>query len=101
MPREKKYTRGEWRFDERALNCIVCEKRVIANCGAYYNNVNENIPIENNANAQLVSAAPDLLEALEDMIRVFNPDKQHDFAKSIIDKANKAIGKAYGLKTED
>ena len=48
------------------------------------------------ANVHLTAAAPELLEALMDMIDTFDPEKQalYSFAKNKIDKAKNAIKKA-------
>ena len=48
------------------------------------------------ANMRLTAAAPELLEALMDMIDTFDPEKQalYSFAKNKIDKAKNAIKKA-------
>jgi len=50
------------------------------------------------ANARLMAAAPELLEALEEMVRIFNPDKQgiYEFARPQIEQARAIIKKVRG-----
>lgn len=57
-----KYTPGPWEIRHR-LN-VAKGNRGIANCGGYSDNNNqEQAQDENEANAQLIAAAPDLLAA--------------------------------------
>lgn len=53
---------------------------------------------EEEANALLVGAAPELLLALNTLVDIFDPDKQavYSFAKKDIDVAREAISKALG-----
>lgn len=53
---------------------------------------------EEEANALLVCAAPDLLVALNALVEIFDPDKQtvYSFARESIDVAKAAINKALG-----
>ena len=51
-------------------------------------------PAEYNANARLIAAAPDLLEALEGMIEGFTVDDR--YASESVIKARAAIAKATG-----
>lgn len=53
---------------------------------------------EEEANALLIGAAPDLLVALDTLVKTFDPDKQsiYSFARGSIDAAKEAINKALG-----
>lgn len=53
---------------------------------------------EEEANALLIGAAPDLLVALNTLVKIFDPDKQsiYSFAREHIDAARDAINKALG-----
>ena len=59
------HTPGPWKINPRASMVVESESgRTIASCGAYTSNT-ENTEPENQANARLIAAAPELLEALE------------------------------------
>lgn len=53
---------------------------------------------EEEANALLIGAAPDLLVALNTLVEIFDPEKQaiYSFARESIDVAKKTINKALG-----
>ena len=53
---------------------------------------------EEEANALLIGAAPDLLVALDTLVKTFDPVKQsiYSFARGSIDAAKEAINKALG-----
>lgn len=53
---------------------------------------------EEEANALLIGAAPDLLVALNTLVKIFDPDKQsiYSFAREHINAARDAINKALG-----
>lgn len=53
---------------------------------------------QDEVNAKLIAAAPDLLAALERLIEVFDPDKQatYEFARDDITAACAAVAKAHG-----
>ena len=58
----------------------------------------EGLPIsaEGYANAHLIAAAPELLEALRELVELFDPDTQslYSFARAEIEAAQEAINKA-------
>lgn len=89
-----RYTKGKWYFQTEAdayTNIIRCdggkgfETLYIGSCAQSSN-------IEAQANAQLMASAPDLLEALIEVVRI--SDRKHD----AWDKAKKAIEKALLIK---
>jgi hypothetical protein len=67
----EKHTPGPWSI-WRDFN-VIADKgtRAIANCGGFSNSRNAEADHEENvANARLIAAAPDLLEALKEMVRL-------------------------------
>lgn len=89
-----RYTKGTWYFQTEAdsyTNIIRCdggkgfENLYIGSCAQSSN-------IEAQANAQIMAAAPDLLEALIEVVRI--SDRNH----IAWDKAKKAIDKALVIK---
>jgi hypothetical protein len=88
------YTKGNWYFQTEAdacTNIIRCdggkgfETLYIGSCA-------QSSDIESQANAQLMASAPDLLEALIEVVRI--SDRNHN----AWDKAKKAIEKALVIK---
>ena len=68
---KKKFTEGEWIIDKkRDTVCIdiLCNDEVVATCWDDYDCVDQL-----RANAKLIAAAPDMLEALEYIIESINP----------------------------
>lgn len=65
--REKRWTPGPWRVGRLGHAHVEAEKRsTVANCGGWSDNrEDDNGASEKIANAHLVSAAPELVEALE------------------------------------
>ncbi len=92
--RIKKYTSGPWRLHANAFCHVVSDRaRGIAQCGGYSDSHNyEKVLAENNANAHLIAAAPELLEALERLCEEVN---QLDLCEAP-QYAISAIAKAYG-----
>ena len=94
---ESKHTPGPWVIKKSALSYFIDARlkgstmQEVAYIGA--TEINE----QQGANARLISAAPDLLEALEFMLSEFGKQDGHtDY--SAIDKAEAAIKKAKGLE---
>lgn len=88
---KKKYTPGEWIVNEKASGHVrTKDGRGIATTMGYSTNMDngEHI-IENQANAVLISAAPDLLEALEKVMPYIGnfPSFLQDEIKSALTKA--------------
>ena len=58
------HTPGEWNI--KYQHNVFGGKRLVANCGGYTSNVpSDNADAVNQANARLIAAAPDLLDACE------------------------------------
>jgi hypothetical protein len=92
-----KHTPGPWEtFKEHNVR-DVHDHRGVATCGGYSQNWNEDIVYQENiANARLIAAAPELLEAAKDVVETF-PDIK--LRKNSIDarrRLEKAIKKAEG-----
>lgn len=92
--REKKFTPGPWEYERGddeifpgkhfvVYDETVCDETVICT------------PLNGKHDANLIAAAPELLEALEEVMRVYiiGQGKQK---KAIYDLAQAAIAKAYG-----
>lgn len=86
------YTKGEWRVEDRWN--VLSGRRLIANCGGYHSNV-EPVAEENEANAQLISSAPDLYEACKGMVKELrlHTTKWDLGMLEMIDRGDKAIAK--------
>lgn len=91
---QPKYTQGNWYFQTEAdvyTNIIRCdagkgkETLYIGCC-------------EQSANAQLMASAPDLLEALQSMLKAFGEIAEAFDEKEVKEKAEKAIEKALIIK---
>ena len=65
-----KHTTGPWALDARATCHVVgVNNRSVCSAGGYSDNCSDGAYIlENEANARLIAAAPELLEALENII---------------------------------
>ena len=85
------YTKGEWEIQDRTH--IFSGERLVANCGGYSVSTMESSTLkENIANAHLISAAPDMYEALK-RIRLQYSITNHEL--------DKALAKAEGIKGGD
>ena len=85
------YTKGEWKLD----NCgtaIFASNRLVANCGGYSLSQHETETLaENKTNAHLIASAPDIYEALKEII-----NSETITSKDNFNKALKALAKAEG-----
>ena len=96
-----KYTPGPWWVDESHINgSINAGKRHVAMAN-FYNCHDEEVRVtrdQQKANAQLISAAPDLLEALKKAVDALEraDDSGMPGLRKIIFEADAAIGKAEG-----
>ena len=99
---ETKFTKGKWGMHKHGTACISVGDRIVANCGGYSNNYDfENVQEENEANAKLCCAAPELLNRLEslvlsvkchpDYVSGEEGDEWHDLISLAEDEINKAI----------
>ena len=88
------YTKGEWKVEDATQ--VVVGERLVANTGGYSTNYTLERE-QNEANARLIAAAPDMYEALKDIIE--QAEKTHfpigaDLANSIRVFGKQAIAKS-------
>lgn len=92
---KKKFTEGEWIVDKnRDTVCIdiLCNDEVVATCWDDYDCVDQL-----RANAKLIAAAPDLLEALNDLVLASDLSSNSPVVvnwNELINNAKKSIKKA-------
>lgn len=89
---EMKWTPGPWRRSTHAFAHVETSdgRRSVANCGGYSTNTDKGEHIdENEANATLCAAAPNLYEALESVLEYFDHNPIHEcrFAYAALAKA--------------
>lgn len=88
---ETKHTPGPWRRSHESIDpewdIVIAQHGVIV--------ANVNACGQREANARLIAAAPELLEALEVCADALNPENCYDIPKAA-DKARAAIAKARG-----
>ena len=92
--REKKFNKGNWECDADGLGTWISSTEEPAPIAKMCNNLH----FDQKANAHLIAAAPELLEAVEHLIvctriKWGNLD---DGVNGVMDKAEQAIAKAYG-----
>ena len=90
--KEFKGTKGKWRLHPHASACVCLKDgRIIANCGGYCNSIEfERIASENEANARLIAAAPELLNACIEALKYVSAEEPaYDTLHAAIDKALK------------
>lgn len=93
-----KYTEGPWSI-AFTFNIIGADgRRGVANTGGYSENRNQEACHEENiANASLIAAAPELLDALRRLLATINPGNADSHSKDcgcVIHEARAAIAKA-------
>lgn len=87
-----KHTKGEW-LVKHEYHIMSGDGRSIASAGTFSSNVNpEKVREENMANAKLIAASPDLLEALIEIQKQFNKDG--NMTGHLYEICDKAIKKA-------
>jgi len=68
---EFKGTKGIWGIHEHAVACVSSGDMIVANCAVRTSNINtEQLEVEQSANAQLISCAPEMLEMLDQLVAV-------------------------------
>ena len=94
---EFKGTKGNWEVMPKAkFNIQSLNGSCVASCGVRSSNT-EDLTEELLANAKLIAAAPDLLEALQDAIKLLRQTTEYevlDNFKTEVERLNKAIEKA-------
>lgn len=96
MTEQSKHTPGPWR-----VYCDPCHydtaSDVKSDCGQFFASVGGKSGWqEQEANARLIAAAPDLLEALEAIVHTWDGPAYKHFMRDNIDLAKRAIAKAKG-----
>lgn len=94
------YTKGEWKYEEELLanmSMISCDNKVIAGIP---NDVSEDkgAYLEQVANATLIASAPNLYEALKDLLALVVDaiEEPYQKDKEICEKARQALARAEG-----
>ncbi len=98
MKNEQKHTPGHWVYhilDNQLPVVFTDDEDGITICQLYDENTRMGENAENNeANAKLIAAAPELLEALKDVLNHLEWDDSESPAQKAYDKAIEAIKKA-------
>lgn len=70
---EFKGTKGKWKLHKHAFACVVSDESslLVSNCGGRTSNVNsDELYIEQQANALLISKAPEMFEILKEFLAI-------------------------------
>lgn len=97
MPTNTKHTPGPWIVDP-CQPYVVIPAAVETEKGGYIAEAAGDDCAQQQANARLMAAVPELLEALEELLHAPDPDEVEDFTPlyRAITKAHAAIAKAKG-----
>lgn len=91
-----KHTPGPWEIDEANPEMVTAGEYYICDCdGDFYQDLEQS---EYEANACLIAAAPDMLEAL---IKCYKHIKNDMTVRGIVVEAKEAIERATGQKIEE
>ena len=99
---KRKWTPGPWAVDKRASFCVNADRDGstggVCSTGGYSASWRdgEELMLENQANAHLISAAPELYEALEFMRTCFECGCVESGKEIAIKRAKEALAKARG-----
>ncbi len=88
------HTPGPWRASECMSTCNVNILETGKRDGVVIGILNRSTAVENRANARLIAAAPELLEALKELLSY--EDVIHHSANKAILKAKQVLAKAEG-----
>ena len=78
---EFKGTKGNWKLHKHAFACVASDESslLVSNCGGRTSNVNaDELYIEQQANALLISKAPEMLEMIQSLIEAKNNGNDWD-----------------------
>ena len=100
---KNQHTPGPWKADIRVAQATVADSHgnAVADIARHEFSVTEQSYSDRRieANARLISAAPDLLSALREMMAVFQDHEQYDEESAeVVSIARAAIAKAGGAK---
>lgn len=93
------HTKGPWGLNPRAKTNVVAGDRPIASCSGYTSNTDrDSVEDENEDNARLIAAAPELLEACQRLVNHWESSEEFDADQmyDVFDLARYAVSKALG-----
>ena len=97
---EFKGTKGKWKLHKHAFACVASDESslLVSNCGGRTSNINAGeLYIEQQANALLISKAPEMLYILQEFLSDFDNGLIDDF-QIARDRFEKLIKEAIELK---
>ncbi len=72
------HTPGPWKLGAHSMSAVFAGKRLVASCAGYSSTEQqEQVHLENEANARLIAAAPELLDALIIAHHIISGDKDN------------------------